>query len=106
MKSLFSSAHFFATETIEAMSDLTLDEKNALCPPKWTDIEGFDMTRGNLRKGSCSYRCAHCRKNDCKAVLKFARCPLTGDIDFENVRDEGKHTRACCVMNGINPSVI
>ena len=26
------------------------------------------------------------------AVLKFARSKLTGDIDFENVSDEGKHT--------------
>ena len=36
------------------MSDLTLDEKNELCPPKLNDP--FDMTRGNIRQKNVSYR--------------------------------------------------
>ena len=73
-----------ASET-EAISDLTLEEKNELCPPKWTDIKGFNMMHGNLRQKSCSYRCAHRKKTSYGAAWKFARCKLTGDIDFENV---------------------
>ena len=65
------------------------------------------MSRPNFNKKSVGYKCAHQRKGSqkgggCKATVNFHRDKHTGLVNFDDYRNKGKHTRSCCVANGVD----
>ena len=82
-------------------------EKREIAPLS-VQHEGFRMTRPNINKKTVQFKCAHQRKGaqkggGCKATVSFHHDKDTGLVDYDNSRNNGQHTRSCCIVNGVDP---
>ena len=89
---------------------LTLVQNNSICSASvnyGTSENGSDVfvyTRKNINVVNVSYQFTHVRKNKCKVQLHFKQNIKNGVVDHQNIDLVGENTRACCIINTVDPN--